>query len=149
MRIAPYNKFFNNHCSYPRFICFLTINSQFAVSLVHFQNPKITSFWKFYPVKNLFRCKDLLSFSSTVMEFRPSRAHFLKYRLHRLVSCNLLRNFPLLTPHPYAEGEEKPKKRSDYWRLVGGRLNRKGNLLARLVLGSCKINSFHSHQPES
>jgi len=36
-------------------------------------------------------------------------------------------------------GREGLKKEADHPRLVGGNFNKQGNLLMRLVLGSCKM----------
>lgn len=51
------------------------------------------------------------------------------------VSCTL-RGFPGEIPNWAPEGKEKPKKEAYHSRLVGGRLNKQGNLHRRLVLGA-------------
>ena len=38
------------------------------------------------------------------------------------------------------EGKERQKKEADHSRLVGGRFNKQGDLLTKLVLGSHKMN---------
>lgn len=37
---------------------------------------------------------------------------------------------------------ERPKKEANHFRLVCGRLNRQGNLLKKLALGSCRMRSI-------
>lgn len=42
---------------------------------------------------------------------------------------------------PYIEGKDKPKRKADYSRLVGGSFNKQGHLHSRLVLGGYKSSS--------
>lgn len=56
--------------------------------------------------------------------------------LWELPGCNLK-----LTPI-LPEGRERLKKREEHFRLIGGRFNKQGGLLARLVLGNQKTSSF-------
>ena len=62
------------------------------------------------------------------------------------VSLGEIWNWP-----PYSEGREWPKKEAGHPRLVGGSINKQGNLHTRLVLGGHKRSRFPfcTHQTES
>lgn len=63
--------------------------------------------------------------------------------LNAVLLCNLLRNFPGITRNqPPSCRWQRFKKEADHSTLVGGRINKQGNLLTRLLLGGCKKSRF-------
>ena len=44
---------------------------------------------------------------------------------------------------PYTQGKERQRKEADHYRLVGGSVNKQGNLHMRIVLGGLKTRSLH------